>query len=107
MKKENFVSLINGLIDLSAKEDGLCKALNPYFDGYLIPMMTNEITDAIITMLEDEMGDENDIISWWLYDAPNAGKDHDSCYVYIDDTEKVLVDTPEKLYDHLLDCSNG
>jgi len=107
MKKENFVKMICGIIEQNKKEHNFCNALEPFFDGWLVPLITSDLTNGIIDVLESEMEDEYETISWWLYDAPDAGKCEDSCYIILKDDSKVRLDTVEQLYDYLFSNKSG
>lgn len=101
MRKENFVKAINALIEQSERDCEFEKALEPFFDNYLISSLSDHLQNAVIDLLEDEMNDIGETISWWLYDAPEAGKNKESCYIFLQDGTEITVETPEQLYDFL------
>ena len=106
MKKENFVALINAITAHEEKEDQFIEALAPFFDNGLIFELTVNFRSQIIRILENEMNDPEcnsiggSIISWWLYDAPNRGREKSSAYIE-DNGVKILLETAEQLFDYL------
>ena len=104
MKKENFVKMIECLHAQDRKNHKFEQALEPFFDNYLMSIMTSKIQNDIIDLLEDEMGDKFETVSWWLYDAPEAGKSKENCFVEVKGV-KIPVETSEQLYDFLKDAN--
>ena len=106
MKKENFVGIINAIIAHHKKEEKFADAMEPFFENSLVCTLNSTFITSILNSLENEMDDEDDeiggtTISWWLYDAPKAGNNAESCYVILPNKEKIRVDTPGQLYDFL------
>ena len=104
MKKENFVMLINAIIKHNEEKRRLEKALGPFFDCHLIAKIGDALSDDVMSALEGEMGDDirppfGSTISWWLYDAPKAGKT-DSAWIEDDGVRYDLPDA-EALYSYL------
>ena len=104
MKKENFVKMIECLLEQDKKNDEFEQALTPFFDNYLVPTLTSKLEGDIIGILEDELNDKYETISWWLYDSPDAGKNKACSYVEVKDI-KIPLETPEQLYDFLKDAN--
>ena len=110
LKKENFAKLIKAVIFQIEKDRLFSSYLEEFSDSHYLLTISEETIMSIIDVLEIEMDDPernglyDSIISWWLFDAPEAGKDKDSCYI---ETKKgkILLETPEQLYDYLLECS--
>ena len=100
MKKENFVKTIKCLLAQDEINAEFEQALEPFFDNYLVPTFNSKLQGDIISILEDEMNDKYETISWWLYDSPEAGNNK-SCS-YVDDGDvRIPLETPEQLYDFL------
>lgn len=104
--KESFVKLINAVIFQMEKDYKFSKSIEEFASTYCIMTISEEIIDVVIDVLEVEMNDleknlYGSFISWWLFDAPEAGKNKDSCYVETD-KGKILLETPEQLYDFLV-----
>ena len=107
LKKENFVDMLNTILAQDERENKMAKALDPFLDDTMFVFeMCSNFTNTIINILEKEMEDEKDgYVSWWLYDAPHAGKCKDSCWVELETGEKIIVETPGQLYDFLtMEC---
>lgn len=47
------------------------------------------------------------VISWWLYDAPDAGKNKEFAYIELPSGFRYTLETPEQLYDYLTGENNG
>ncbi len=100
ISKESFVALINSLIWQREYEKEFAGDMEKYFDGHLVPIVSGELQETIISVLEKEM-DDKVYIEWWLYDAPEAGRNKENCWVAVGDI-KFTVETPEQLYNFLL-----
>jgi ribosomal protein L10 len=97
MKRENFVPLINAILEQIGFEDEFAKDLQKYFDGHIVSTISSNLIVKLVKMLEDEMNDKDEIISWWLFE----GKDLNPPYIEIDDKQMPLY-SPGKLYDFLI-----
>jgi hypothetical protein len=109
MKKENFVKLVNMLIDQDERDGKVHIVLGELnIEGMLAFDITDKMKSSVIEVLEEEMNDpysksdHGSLISWWLYDAPDAGKCLDSAWIQMENGEKIPLETPEQLYDYLL-----
>ena len=101
MKKQNFVNMINAVIDQQEWKNDISKALDPFMDSMFIYDIDSKFINSILEVLENEMGDIFNNISWWLYDAPEAGKCKDSAWIELKSGERITLETPEQLYDFL------
>ena len=107
MKKETFVNMINAIIDQIEKERKITETMESFLDGNFIIDITSEFINTILKSLEIEMQDPciNDkhgsLISWWLWDAPEAGKCKDSAWIELESGKRITLETPEQLYDYL------
>jgi len=85
MKKESFVKIINALIAENDKEEAFNKAIKEFFTDPVMFAACQDLQDELIKVLEYEMDDpaidseHGSIISWWLFDAPQAGHNISSC----------------------------
>jgi hypothetical protein len=109
MKKKSFVKLINAIIRQNERDETIINSLNHFdVDGMFIFDITNDIKSDILYALEVDMDDpymesnHGSLISWWLYDAPNAGKSDDSAWIQMKDGTKIPLETPEQLYNYLI-----
>lgn len=104
MKKETFVALINGVLEQEKNNKAFAEAIEPFLNSYFI--LKDSFQDLVVQVLENEMGDNaveehERIISWWLWDAPDAGKNINSSCVQLASGEKILLHTAEQLYYYL------
>ena len=83
MKKENFVRIINAIIEQDKIETKFSASLDPFFSSPICLDITSNFIQKIIESLIDEMGDDisGSIIDWWLYDAPRAGENKKSAWI--------------------------
>jgi len=111
MKKENFVSIINAILDQEKRERALEDAMRPFLGDFMSEASTGFI-DHVVKILENEMndpgiGDEvGPVISWWLYDAPKAGENKESAWVDVDGEKISLYDAGE-LFEYLMSCQKN
>jgi len=94
MKKENFVTLINAILEQIEFEDEFVKDLQKYFDGHIVSTISANFIVKIIKILEDEMNSKDGIISWWLFET--------SSFVVEVNGKKMFLYSPEQLYDFLI-----
>uniref|UniRef100_A0A6M3LWQ5 Uncharacterized protein n=1 Tax=viral metagenome TaxID=1070528 RepID=A0A6M3LWQ5_9ZZZZ len=102
MKKETFVKIINAVIEQGERDNAFNSALEPYFESWVMNSIANQFSSEIVEALEDEMCDSDviSVISWWLYDAPDAGRYKELAYIESDKV-KIPLETPEQLFDYL------
>ena len=98
IKKQTFCKILKALIALIDKNDKLQTAFEPFFDEVIFTH-THEFQNSIINALSDEIDDTEDYISWWIWDAPDCGKSENSWVE--SDGIKIILKTPEQLYDFL------
>ena len=101
ISKKRFVRVLNFIKKMHEVEDEVNDAFRRNkmeFNSFSFCDYENELFE----LLADCVNDENDWISWWLYDA-NYGKDIENGGLYVEneDGSKIDLTTPEKLYDYL------
>ncbi len=108
LTKKQFLERLNFIIDYDKKVEKFDGALKEFahsdFTGYYdedihIHLLNNLVEDMNVPF-------DDDIISWWLYDCPQAGKCTEHCRVWDgdpDDPNTIEYDltTPEKLYEYI------
>lgn len=103
LTKNQFVKLLNLAIKTEDSEDKFSGAIKDYF-GCSHPHQTN-VAVSIIDWLADVMGDDDDVISWWVWDIPDRGNADDwSCTITSHNGEQVVewvLKTSGDLYDYL------
>lgn len=74
------------------------EALEKVGNGYFAFGTDNKYLEALLMVLKDAMNDKYDYISWWLYEASPEYK------VWSKDEKKEwTLDTPEALYDFIME----
>lgn len=61
--------------------------------------------ENIVVKLLENMFNDKDILSWWLYDL-DYGRKYKDGYITEADRTEIDLSTPEKLYDYLISISN-
>jgi len=98
--KELFLSTISKIQKQEKRMDEFSKALSKVCDGFPVFDKNNLYLEALFDLLKYTMQDKYDNISWWLYEAPDAGY----TISWEENGEKVSVDLTEAsaLYDYLV-----
>jgi len=95
-----FKSIISHIKQQEEKDEKLTKLLiDPDFTGWI--STANDLIDDLVKLLEYELGDKYEYISWWLYDISDGNK-----FVYEDfkDDKQVRynLNSPEDLYYYVI-----
>lgn len=99
ISKEQFVKLINSVIKQIEKDREVSKALESISSGYAV-YNTGLVEDVINAI------DFDGTISWWIWDGPDCGKRAEEFPIYLGEpggilgAEKVIIKTPEDLYEY-------
>ena len=100
LSKEVFVECINFMKDRSDAADKVNKVFTDGFeDSVFYPYLRYET--MMEKVLKDAMCDENDWISWFLYEM-DYGRDVKLDSAAEEDGTPIDLTTPEKLYDFLI-----
>ena len=68
-----FKSIISHIKQQEEKDEKLTKLLiDPDFTGWI--STANDLIDDLVKLLEYELGDKYEYISWWLYDISDGNK---------------------------------
>ena len=109
VSKEEFVEIINRLKET---DEVVCK-VNNIFDNTADSIMTCNLNathlmicheDIVVKLLEKIFNDE-DVLTYWLYEK-NYGRDYKKDDIIVNG-KKIDLSTPEKLYDYLIQNSEG
>ncbi|QOH56227.1 hypothetical protein [Rhodococcus rhodochrous] len=99
--RPTFIALIEAVQRQAVQDEvtgGHINALMPNStDGVFITPLREELLD----LLEAELGSQSDWISWWLWDAPEAGKDLESCVIHHEDGRRTVIRDAGDLYDFI------
>lgn len=115
LAKKQFIKIINHIVEEEDRQEKFDQALKEYAPSDFTGFSNPNHTVFLVELLEELMGDVPEkkygttYISWWLWDCPNRGKceKDSSCTVWFGDaddpdTDKIVVRTPEDLYNLLL-----
>lgn len=108
ISKEKFITIINKMKlvddfvnDVNDKSRNLRETLD---DSFLDFFEGNSLfvahSDIVVQLLEN-MFNDNDMISYWIYEL-NYGRDYKDGYVQDCDGNNIDISTVEKLYDYLV-----
>lgn len=95
-----FKSIISHIKQQEEKDEKLTKLLiDPDFTGWI--STANDLIDDLINLLEYELGDKYETVSWWLYDISDGKK-----FVYEDFKEgkqvRYNLNDLEDLYNYII-----
>ena len=109
ISKELFVATIEAIKAGYEEQLEFDKAMSKFSDNYFISTIGNVWADALLTLLEDVMGDKlnrkyGSILSWWLYENTEKvlylSQDHPKNSTGSE--LAIKVDTAEQLYDYFV-----
>lgn len=98
--RELFSRIISSIKAQSEKEDRISTSLEEMFDGYLIPTISEGLTNLLIDILKLEFDDDNDWIGWWIYEKEYGTLER--LKAYNADGSEIVLNTIDKLYDFLI-----
>lgn len=101
LSKEIFCNMLEWGIEQYKKEQKLSKALQEFSGDDSTTYIGSNI-DFIIDILEEEMADKDQFISWWVWDTECGTKSVRACTVKYLNGEKHRIRTVEDLYDFLI-----
>ena len=104
--KKQFLQRLQFILDYEKAVEKYDQALKEFAHSDFTGYYDEKLHTHLLSMLAEDMNDEDDVISWWLYDCPEAGKHPEHANIWdgdIDDpnTIKYTIATPEDLYDYL------
>lgn len=89
MKRQTFIEIIADIQAQQRKANEISQALGDITDEESVVYISQLVTRLVIT-LETEFDDDDQTISWWLWDAPHAGEVPEGCYI-IDEKRQVTL----------------
>ena len=108
LTKKQFLERLNFIIEYDKSVEKYDQALKEFahsdFTGYYDEKLHNHLINMLIEDMDQDPND--DLISWWLYDCPQAGKCPEHSKIWdgeLDDpnTTEYSITTPEELYDYI------
>lgn len=107
MKRQTFIEIIADIQAQQRKDNEISQALGDITDEESVVYISKLVTSLVIT-LETEFDDDDQTISWWLWDAPHAGEVPESCYITDEKHAKRWNITDSgKLYDYLVEIQEA
>ena len=96
--KETFCKVMSLIKEQEEIYDQVGKALESVMDGHFILGSENKFLEALFLVLKEGLRDEDDFISWWLYEDVEK-----IIYTSFDADSKTLdLTEPEALYDYII-----
>ena len=106
ISKEQFVQIINALIAQEERDREIGKSLdNVVKDGFNHSLVfSTPLVEKVIETL-----DYDEIISWWFWDGPAAGKRAEEFAIYLGDsddpnTKRLTIHDAGELYDYIVEA---
>ena len=108
LTKKQFLERLNFIIEYDKSVERYDQALKEFahsdFTGYYDEKLHNHLINMLVEDMDQDPDD--DLISWWLYDCPEAGKHPEHANIWDGDaddpnTTKYTIATPEDLYDYI------
>lgn len=93
--KKLFCEILENIQLQNSIDEQVSKSLETISDTWVMINSNNKIYKVLFTLLEEVMNDNGDWISWWLYEDVDK-------VVTFNNGEKIIVKTPEQLYDFLV-----
>lgn len=93
-----FVSMIEAIQEQIERDNAISDHLNALMPQSTPSAFCTPLVSKLIEVLEAELGSTDDWISWWLFDAPDQGRNESGSTVTDSFGDHVLA-TPEDLYD--------
>jgi len=99
MNRKTFVSILEAIIEQERKEELVNNTVVDLFGDYMYSW-TVDLVGNIVRALEAEFNN-TELISWWLWDVPQAGK-KEGIHLWLKNGEGVSLENAGELYDYLV-----
>lgn len=107
MKRQTFIEIIEDIQRQERQDHETTEKLAGIMIDCTGFYATRLITSIVIT-LEAEFDDTDNTISWWLWDAPNAGANQAACIIFDKKRDKRWhITDAGKLYDYLVEVQEA
>lgn len=100
--KKTFIELIKSVQTQCIEDARISNHVNEIVRDSMPNVFSTPLVSHVVQALEAEMQDGDDTISWWLWDAPEAGANEDSAYIQFKNGDKFYLYDASDLYDYLL-----
>lgn len=102
ISKETFCKALSLIKQQEAINHEFSLALDKVGDGHFVFGVKDKYYEALLMVLKESINDKYDYIEWWLYEESTDYK------VWSKDEKKVwILDTPENLYDFIVNESTS
>lgn len=108
LTKQQFIKRLNFIINYNKKVEEYDHALKEFAHSDFTGFYDEELHSYLLSTLTEDMNipPDDDVISWWLYDCPEAGRNPGHCKIWLGDaddpnTEVLNILTPEDLYNYI------
>jgi len=107
LTKKQFLTILELILKEEDSQEKFDEALREYAPSDFTGFAKTGLLDILVDFLVDAMGDDDGYISWWLWDAPDRGRNKKGSRIWLGDsddpdTEVIEIVTPEQLYNFLL-----
>ncbi|WOI85965.1 hypothetical protein [Rhodococcus qingshengii] len=97
--RPTFIALLDAIQRQSDHDSSLEDHINALTPESVDSVFLTPLTSDLVPILEVELDDQNEWISWWLWDAPDAGKNIDGSTVTTSGGHEVVLRNAGDLYD--------
>jgi hypothetical protein len=105
--RESFKKIIVAIEKQDQFDSELGKKINSLIPDSVDGIFTIPLSSNIVQILGEEFRDSEETISWWLWDAPEAGRaKNPESYTIFGKNKKWIIKTVDDLYDYLLESYN-
>ena len=107
LERKQFKNFVNIIMSLDERDLKLTKALQEFSGDIDFTGFRDSVQDRLLDWLVETMHDSeiDPVMLWWLYDAPDAGKEPENCILteeYSDgEVKEYKILNLDDLYDYL------
>ena len=107
MKKVTFEKMVGAIIAQVEHEKNMCDSVKNFFGlNEMVDSIAGEFMNDMILAIEEEINDHSSLLSWWLFDAPEAGKNIECSWIRLNNGAKIPLRTIGQLYDYIMGEDN-
>ncbi|WP_064256340.1 hypothetical protein [Rhodococcus sp. HS-D2] len=99
--RPTFIALIEAIQRQGEHDETLQAHINALMPDSIDGVFITPLCTEVLNLLEAELGSKSDWISWWLWDAPEAGKNLESSVVHHEDGRRTVIRDAGELYDFM------
>ncbi|WMM74442.1 hypothetical protein RCF27_09240 [Rhodococcus pyridinivorans] len=99
--RPTFIALIDAIQRQREQDEAIEGHINALMPDSGGGIFITPLREELVDLLEAELGSQSDWISWWLWDAPKAGKNLESSVVHHEDGRRTVIRDAGELYDFI------